>query len=151
MKILLSVCLYIQKNCLIEIIFGNPQHCFGWGIFNYSILSGGLCNKLIIIYYESKGLPFSFWLIYLVHVDKIGMESSILYFKGLLVRDFMEWCVSVPESFFFLANSADLDEMPHKSGSSLSVKVPVYRYPKRKKGYTLNIIQRKIKYAIFAF
>ena len=33
------------------------------------------------------------------------MESSILYFNGLLI-----WCMTVPEDF--LANNADPDEMP---------------------------------------
>ena len=39
------------------------------------------------------------------------MESSILYYTGLLVKLYIEWCIPVPLDFFILANSTDADEM----------------------------------------
>ena len=47
---------------------------------------------------------------YPIHVDTISMELSI-YFKRLSVKFSIKLCVSVPEDFFILANSADPDEM----------------------------------------
>ena len=45
---------------------------------------------------------------YLMHMDTISRESSILYFKGLQVN------MSVPQVWFYLKkNSADPDEMTH--------------------------------------
>ena len=51
---------------------------------------------------------------YPTHIDTISMELSILYLKGLPVKiTSIKLCIYVPEDcFFFLANSADPDEMP---------------------------------------
>ena len=60
------------------------------------------------------------------------MEESISYFKGLLVKISIKWCISVPEDCFILANSAYPDEMPPLPGSSLFAKVHVPWYPEWK-------------------
>ena len=48
-----------------------------------------------------------------IMVDRISMELSILYFKGMQVKLSIKWCFSVCEYCFTLANSADSDEMLH--------------------------------------
>ena len=45
-----------------------------------------------------------------LHIDKISLGLSILYFKGLQVEVSKLLCY---EFFKFLANSADLDGMQH--------------------------------------
>ena len=65
-------------------------------------------------------------------VDKINMELPILYFKGLSVKTSIKLCFSVPEDYFYLANSVDPDKMLLcyiSFGSSLFAKEPVYYYP----------------------
>ena len=37
---------------------------------------------------------------YPIHNDTINMEKSILYFKVLLVKISIKWCISVPEECF---------------------------------------------------
>ena len=66
---------------------------------------------------------------YPIHIDTISMELSILYFKGLSVKISKNYAFLSLKIVFILANSADHDEMPHKSGSTLFAKVAVYQYP----------------------
>ena len=37
---------------------------------------------------------------YPVHIDTTSMALSILYFKGLLIKISIEYCISVPEDRF---------------------------------------------------
>ena len=48
---------------------------------------------------------------YPIHIDKISMGLSILYYKGFPVKIAIKWCISVSENCFILANSADPDEL----------------------------------------
>ena len=48
-----------------------------------------------------------------IHLDTISMGLPIVYFKGSQVKVPKLWCISVPEGFLILANSADPDEMQH--------------------------------------
>ena len=51
-----------------------------------------------------------------IHIDIISMELPILSFKGFCVNITIDintmWCISVPEKYHSLANSADPDDMP---------------------------------------
>ena len=60
---------------------------------------------------------------YPIHIDTISMELSVLYFKVLLVKISIKWCISVPEDclYFILANNADPDEMPPYAAFHLSL------------------------------
>ena len=62
-----------------------------------------------------------------IHIDMIGMELSILYFKGLTVKNSIKWCIS-----------ADLCGI--SSGSSLFAKVPIDWYPERNKLTEKNLL-----------
>ena len=64
------------------------------------------------------------------HIDTISMGFSILYFKGLHVKNFEFQYISVPEDIFTLANSADLDEMLHYAAFHLGLHcLPKYCLP----------------------
>ena len=50
-----------------------------------------------------------------IYIDTTSMELSILYLKGFPVKSYLifMYMYFCPTFFFFIANSADPDEMPH--------------------------------------
>ena len=73
---------------------------------------------------------------YLIHIDTVTMELSILYFKGLRVKfsKKMMYIFYVPKDCFILANSANLDKMSPYMAFHLSLQhLPKYLFTGRMK------------------
>ena len=57
--------------------------------------------------------PLCFPMDFPIHIDTISMGLSIMYLMALQVKFSKLGCISVPEGFLILANSADSDEIQH--------------------------------------
>ena len=67
---------------------------------------------------------------FLIQIQSIRKELSIMYFKGSHVRSISQLrCISFPEDCFTLTNSVDPDEMPQYVAFYLFVKVPNLGFP----------------------
>ena len=56
-----------------------------------------------------------------IHIDTIRMGLSISHFKESQVEFSKLWCISVPEGFLILANSAYPDKMQHNAAFQLGL------------------------------
>ena len=102
------------------------------GFFFVSILSAYLLTLFIMMDYP-------------IHIFRISMKLSILYFKGLSANFSIKWCFSVPEDCFYLSRpvlwgiSSGMRRRwwgGVSSGSSLFAKVPRMKW--------INSVKKKI-------
>ena len=80
---------------------------------------------------------------YPIHIDTISMELSILYFKKLSVKLFLNDVFLFPKIVFNFANSADPDEMPTYAAYHLGLHcLPKYLFTgiQNEKGYDITDI-----------
>ena len=72
---------------------------------------------------------------YPIHIDTVSLELSILYFKGLLVKNSLKWCVLYLKIFHFSKQCRPQYHVAlicaafYQGIHCLSKYLPFYRYP----------------------